>query len=225
MILWLFDILKTFISLIPLHITGVSPGECLISPCAVHRGRFRLLQEHSHLGFEERPSPPLPGPPPRIFPVPLTETKILSSVTYGCIINEKRICIILRTHDGVLCFPERGGWGGVHACMQTYTSPPTHTQPPMLYDQTCVWCCTRQSVRQYRKPHLASSFMSPLLLRYIVTANMKSGLFCQKCVNKHGNTSSEGHNSILHDKCSESAVVFRFSHKITEQTKVGCQRL
>lgn len=26
-------------------------------------------------------------------------------------------------------------------------------------------------------------------------------------------------------KCSESAVAFRFSHKITEQTKVGCHRL
>lgn len=62
--------------------------------------------------------------------------------------------------------------------------------------------------------------MSPLLLRYIVTANMKSGLFCQKCVNKHGNASSEGHNSILRDKCGERAVAFGLSHKITEQTKV-----
>lgn len=53
-----------------------------------------------------------------------------------------------------------------------------------------------------------------------MTANMKSGLFCQKCVNKHGNTSSEGHNSILRDKCSESTVAFGLSHKITEQTKV-----
>lgn len=106
MILWLFDILKTFISLIPLHITGASPGECLISPCAEHRGRFRLLQEHSHLGFEETPPPPMPGPP-LIFPVPLTETKIPSSVTYGCIINEIRICIVLRTGDGVW----RGGEG------------------------------------------------------------------------------------------------------------------
>lgn len=37
---------------------------------------------------------------------------------------------------------------------------------------------------------------------------MKSGLFCQKCVNKHGNTSSEGHNSILHDKCCQRTVAF-----------------
>lgn len=109
MILWLFDILKTFISLIPLHITGASPGECLISPCAEHRGRFRLLQEHSHLGFEETtPPPPTYARPPLIFPVPLTETKILSSVTYGCIINEIRICIVLKTRDGVWC----GGGGG-----------------------------------------------------------------------------------------------------------------
>lgn len=117
-------------------------------------------------------------------------------------------------------------WGErmrVHACTQTYTSPQrTRTRQSSM---TGVWCCTWQSVRQYRKTHLASPFMSPLLLRYIVTANMKSGLFCQKCVNKHGNTSSEGHNSILHDKCSESAVAFRFSHKITEQTKFGCHRL
>lgn len=48
----------------------------------------------------------MPGPP-LIFPVPLTETKILSSVTYGCIINEIRICIVLRTGDGVW----RGGEG------------------------------------------------------------------------------------------------------------------
>lgn len=54
-----------------------------------------------------------------------------------------------------------------------------------------------------------------------MTANMKSGLFCQKCVNKHGNASSEGHNSILCDKCSESAAAFGLSHKITEQTKVA----
>lgn len=56
---------------------------------------------------------------------------------------------------------------------------------------------------------------------------MKSGLFCQKCVNKHGNTSSEGHNSILCDKCSESTVALRLSHKISEQTKVvtGCNDL
>lgn len=123
MILWLFDILKTFISLIPLHITGASPGECLISPCAEHRGRFRLLQEHSHLGFEETtPPPPTYARPPLIFPVPLTETKILSSVTYGCIINEIRICIVLKTRDGVWC----GGWGGrklVHVCTQAQTSP------------------------------------------------------------------------------------------------------
>lgn len=54
------------------------------------------------------PRPPpltLPGfPLPRIFPAPLTGTKILSSVTYGCIINEIRICIVLRTSDGALCF-------------------------------------------------------------------------------------------------------------------------
>lgn len=53
---------------------------------------------------------------------------------------------------------------------------------------------------------------------------MKSGLFCQKCVNKHGNASSEGHNSILRDKCSESSVAFGLSHKITEQTKVVTDR-
>lgn len=57
-----------------------------------------------------------------------------------------------------------------------------------------------------------------------MTANMKSGLFCQKCVNKHGNASSEGHNSILRDKCSESSVAFGLSHKITEQTKVVTDR-
>lgn len=56
-----------------------------------------------------------------------------------------------------------------------------------------------------------------------MTANMKSGLFCQKCVNKHGNTSSEGHNSILHDKCSEKRQRrVRISHKISEQTKFAC---
>lgn len=103
-------------------------------------------------------------------------------------------------------------WGDQCKCThtQTYTSSMStthaHTRHSSTYDdQTCVWCCTWQSVRQYRKLHLAYPFMSPRLLRYIVTANMKSGLFCQKCVNKHGNTSSEGHNSILHDKCCESA--------------------
>lgn len=113
-----------------------------------------------------------------------------------------------------------GGRKLVHACAQTQTSPPMCTHPSILYDQTCVWCCTWQSVRQYRGARRAEAFMSPLLLRYIVTANMKSGLFCQKCVNKHGNASSEGHNSILRDKCGESAVAFGLSHKITEQTKV-----
>lgn len=180
-------------------------------------------------GLWRAPFPPFAWPPPRIFPVPLTETKILSSVTYGCIINEIRICIVLRTCDGVCVFLR---WGGQRECThtQTYTGSLSRTHARTRHfstsdEQTCVWCCAWQSVRQYRKLHLASPFMSPLLLRYIVTANMKSGLFCQKCVNKHGNTSSEGHNSILHDKCSESAVAFRFSHKITEQTKVGCHRL
>lgn len=98
------------------------------------------------------------------------------------------------------------------------------THLSILYDQTCVWCCTWQSVRQYRGARRAAAFMSPLLLRYIVTANMKSGLFCQKCVNKHGNASSEGHNSILRDKCNESSVAFGLSHKITEQTKVVTDR-
>lgn len=108
------------------------------------------------------------------------------------------------------------------ACVHANTDepPPMCTHPSILYDQTCVWCCTWQSVRQYRGARRAAAFMSPLLLRYIVTANMKSGLFCQKCVNKHGNASSEGHNSILRDKCGESAVAFGLSHKITEQTKV-----
>lgn len=61
-------------------------------------------------GFEERPPPPpcssysAWAPLLRIFPAPLTGTKILSSVTYGCIINEIRICIVLRTSDGALCF-------------------------------------------------------------------------------------------------------------------------
>lgn len=220
MILWLFDILKTFISLIPLHITGASPGECLISPYAVHRGRLRLLQEHSHLGFEERPSPALPGPPPSTFPVPLTETKILSSVTYGCIINEIRICIILRTHVGVCGFPREQMRAHTHNLTERNTlSPFLYPCWPNFRVMLCV------TVRRYRELRLESPFMSPLFLRYAMTANMKSGLFCQKCVNKHGNTSSEGHNSILHDKCCESAVAFRFSPKITEQTKVGCHRL
>lgn len=175
-------------------------------------------------GLWRAPFPPFARPPPRTLPVPLTETKILSSVTYGCIINEIRICIVLRTHDGVCVFLR--GWMWARARTQTCTgSTSTALAFPLPVDQTRVWCCTWQSVRQYRKLHLESPFMSPLLLRYIVTANMKSGLFCQKCVNKHGNTSSEGHNSILHDKSCESAVAFRFSHKITEQTKVGCHRL
>lgn len=182
-------------------------------------------------GLWRAPFPPLPCPPPRIFPVPLTETKILSSVTYGCIINEIRICIVLRTHDDVCVFL-KGANASARAHTNIHQLPARDARTNAFArhsstsgDQTCVWCCAWQSVRQYRKPHLASPFMSPLLLRYGVTANMKSGLFCQKCVNKHGNTSSEGHNSILHDKCSERAVAFRFSHKITEQTKVGCHRL
>lgn len=143
MILWLFDILKTFISLIPLHITGASPGECLISPCAVHRGRFRLLQEHSHLGFEERPSPPFAGPPLCTFPVPLTETKILSSVTYGCIINEIRICIVLRTYDGVCVFLWR------RACPNTRIRSPARAQLafalPLTSKLACDVFCDNQS--------------------------------------------------------------------------------
>lgn len=55
-------------------------------------------------GLWRAPFPPFARPPPRTFPAPLTETKILSSVTYGCIINEIRICIVLRTHVGVCVF-------------------------------------------------------------------------------------------------------------------------
>lgn len=96
--------------------------------------------------------------------------------------------------------------------------PPTHTQPSILYDQNlCVMLHMTISQTVQRS---APAFMSPLLLRYVVTANMKSGLFCQKRVNKHGNTSSEGHSSISRDKCSESTVAFGLSHKMTEQTKV-----
>lgn len=107
-----------------------------------------------------------------------------------------------------------------HIHMLELTERNTRMLSPFLYpcwpNFRVMLCVT---VRRYRELRLESPFMSPLFLRYAVTANMKSGLFCQKCVNKHGNTSSEGHNSILHDKCCESAVAFRFSPKITEQTK------
>lgn len=175
-------------------------------------------------GLWRAPFPPSARPPPRIFPVPLTGTKILSSVTYGCIINEIRICIVLRTHDGALCFSEEA---------QTQVRAHTSARRPAMHARTrqssttklaCDVAHDNQSDSTESRRG-ASPFMSPLLLRYVVTANMKSGLFCQKCVNKHGNTSSEGHNSILHDKCSESTAAFGFSHKITEQTKFGCHRL
>lgn len=68
------------------------------------------------------PTPPFPtyARPPLIFPVPLTETKILSSVTYGCIINEIRICIVLRTRNGVWCW----GGGGNHCMCAHNTGEP-----------------------------------------------------------------------------------------------------
>lgn len=106
MILWLFDILKTFISLIPLHITGASPESWWVSHLAPRRTQREVQAPAGTQSFglwrdppPPPPPPPMPGPP-LIFPVPLTETKILSSVTYGCIINEIRICIVLRTGDG-----------------------------------------------------------------------------------------------------------------------------
>lgn len=114
-----------------------------------------------------------------------------------------------------------GGGGAEKTSARVHTSadePPTHTQPSILYDQNlCVMLHMTISQTVQRS---APAFMSPLLLRYVVTANMKSGLFCQKRVNKHGNTSSEGHSSISRDKCSESTVAFGLSHKMTEQTKV-----
>lgn len=84
-------------------------------------------------GLWRAPLPPLHGPPPRIFPAPLTETKILSSVTYGCIINEIRICIVLRTHGGVCVFL-RGA--NASARTQTCASSPSRksrTRSPSLY--------------------------------------------------------------------------------------------
>lgn len=89
--------------------------------------------------------------------------------------------------------------GGANAGAQKCVSL-THARSPILRHQKppCDVAHDNQSETCSAPP-----FMSPRLLRYVVTANMKSGLFCQKCVNKHGNTSSEGHNSILHDKCSE----------------------
>lgn len=114
-----------------------------------------------------------------------------------------------------------GVGGGEKTSARVHTSadePPTRTQPSILYDQNlCVMLHMTISQTVQRS---AAAFMSPPLLRYVVTANMKSGLFCQKRVNKHGNASSEGHSSISRDKCSESTVAFGLSHKMTEQTKV-----
>lgn len=108
--------------------------------------------------------------------------------------------------------------GGTNASACAHTNPQyAHAHQSSTFKLACD---VARAIRQYRKTYLLSAFMSPLFLRYIMTANMKRVLFCQKCVNKHGNTSSEGHNSILRDKCSERVVTFRISHKITEQTKV-----
>lgn len=149
MILWLFDILKTFISLIPLHITGASPGESHLTLHCAQR------EVQTPAGTQSYGLWRAPFPPPHTFPVPLTQTKILSSFTYGCIINE-RICIILRTCG--VCV-----WGDTLTF--SISSRPT---------KVCVWCGTWQRVKE-NKFHILFHVTSTGLLLYAKKLNIKSG--------------------------------------------------
>lgn len=121
MILWLFDILKTFISLIPLHITGASPGESHLTLHCAQR------EVQTPAGTQSYGLWRAPFPPPHTFPVPLTQTKILSSVTYGCIINERIICTFW---EPMVC---------VFSRRHTH-SLPLPLFPPLPTKMCVMWC-------------------------------------------------------------------------------------